>query len=413
MELKRIGFRNVISDFGKDINRYNISVAVVAVIFVISTVPIYYSAAAAAGLGTDFILPWITALFLINGLFGVIVSAYYRLPTVMANSIPGALLFAAVIPSVGLAPTLGATLIAGIISLLVGLSGAMGKIMRFTPMPIVSGMIVGVLLSFGLDMIAPMENAMLPTLLMIISYILFSKFFPKFPPVLGSFIVGIIYLAVIGIDFTTIEFSVKYPEFVFPEFTLAAFLAYGLPLAIILIGMDTPTGVGMLKSAGYKNVPTNGITKINGIGTMVSSFFCLHSTCIAAPMVAMSASPESGKKHERWVTAVLIGLMFVLISPFIGAFITLIEVIPSFLTAVLAGLALIKVLISIFGSAFSSGQHQFGTIFAFLIAASDIVILGVGSSFWALVFGIFVSLLLDTKDFKFKQSEHDQQKEAM
>jgi benzoate membrane transport protein len=400
---KGIGFRNVFSDFRKDFSTQNFSAGLVAGLFGLSAGVIMISAGTAAGLGTSLIMMWVTSLYLINGFFGMLVPAYYRQPLPMANSIPGALLFAAVIPTVGLGPTLGATLIAGILSLLVGLSGAMEKIMRFTPTPIVMGMIGGVLLKFGLNLVTPLESAFIPAVLMIGSFLLITKFIPKFPAVLGSLIIGIIYLLASGVNFGSIEFLVNYPSFVLPEFTLAAFLAYGLPLTIILIGMETPAGVGLVKSAGYKNIPANGITAVNGIGTIISSFFNLHSTCIAAPMTGICAAPEAGKKEGRWVAAVIVGVIFFVSAPFYAGLVKLFEITPPFFIAIIAGLALARVLISTIGSALGSNTHKMGGLFAFLIAASGIQMFSIGASFWALVIGIFISLMVESEDFKFDQ----------
>ncbi|WP_218017042.1 benzoate/H(+) symporter BenE family transporter [Halalkalibacter krulwichiae] len=403
---KGVGYKNVISDLRQDINSRNVASGLVAGIFGLSVGLVFISAGTVAGLGTGLIMMWITSFYLINGLFGILVPAYYRQPLAMANSIPGALLFTAAIPMVGLGPVLGATLIAGLISLLVGFSGAMGKVMRFTPTPIVMGMIAGVLLNFGLNMVRPLESALLPTILMIGTFLVLTKLAPKFPAVLGSLAVGIIYLLISGINFSGIEFVVDYPRFVMPEFTLEAFLAYGLPLAIILVGMETPVGVSMLKSAGYKRIPTNGITAVNGFATMISSFFHLHSTCIAGPMTAICSSPDSGKREGRWVAAVIVGVIFTVSAPFYGGIVNLFEVLPGFFIAIIAGLALVKVLISAMSESFGS-THRLGAIFAFLVASSGIQIFSIGAAFWALVVGIVVSLVVETKDFKFGQQEED------
>lgn len=40
-------------------------------------------------------------------------------------------------------------------------------------------------------------------------------------------------------------------------------------------------------------------------------------------------------------------------------------------------------------------------MFSFLIAASGLQILDIGASFWALVLGVFVSLIFETRDFEF------------
>ncbi len=185
------------------------------------------------------------------------------------------------------------------------------------------------------------------------------------------------------------------------EFTLEAFLAYGLPLTIILVGMETPVGVGIIKAVGYKKTPDNGVTFANGLGTIVGSFFNLHSTAIAAPMTAIVASPDSGKHEKRWVAAVIVGIIWIAAAPFYGTLVTLFQIMPRYFINIIAGLALLKVLISTIGGALGAENHKIGALFAFLIAASGIKLLGVGASFWALIIGIAISLFVETADFQF------------
>lgn len=405
---KGVGFKNSFKDFKRDINPQNISTGLVAGIFGLSAGVVMISAGSAAGMGSDLIILWVTSMFVLCGVFGILVPTYYRLPIPMASSLPGALLFAASVPSVGLGPTLGATLIAGVLTFLVGISGFLGKVIDFIPMPIVMGMIGGVLFSFGIDMVTPLENAFWPSVLMIGTFFIVNKFIPKFPAVLATLIIGIVYLLLSDINFSGIEFSVAYPEIVLPTFTLDGFFAYGLPLFIILIGMETPAGVGLMKSEGVKEVPTNGITAIDGFGTMIGSFIGTHSIAIAAPMTGITNSPEAGKLEARWVSAVIIGVIFLAAAPFYGFLVTLFEITPTFFLAIIAGLALMRVIITTIGGALGADKFKLGALFAFLIAASEITILGIGSSFWALVFGIVISLFAETKDFIQHKKEESQ-----
>ncbi|WP_275286707.1 benzoate/H(+) symporter BenE family transporter [Halomonas elongata] len=397
---KGVSLRHAPADFIRDLNVDNASAGVVAGIFGISASVIHVGAGTAAGLDPHFIMIWVISYLLINGLFGLLMPAYYRLPLPMANSIPGALLFASIIPVVGVEAALGASLIAGAIALVAGLAGVMGIVMKLIPMPIVMGMVGGILLKFGLNMVEPLENALLPAAIMILAFFLSARFLRRVPPLIVAMLAGIAYMSYAGIDFSGVEFSVNFPEFIAPEFTLEAFLAYGLPLALILIGMETPAGVGLVKGMGYKEVPANAITAVGGLGTMISAFFNLHSTCIAAPMTGICSSPESGKLDKRWVAAVIAGAIFMVAAPFYGFVINLIEAMPSYFVAIVAGLALLKVITSAMHMAFS-GKHEMGGLFSFLIAASGLQILDIGSSFWALVLGVLISLLFETKDFEF------------
>ena len=344
---------------------------------------------------------WVISYLMINGFFGLFMPAYYRLPLPMANSIPGALMFAAVIPVIGLEAALGASLIAGAITLVAGVTGVMGIVMRLIPMPIVMGMVGGMLLSFGLNMVKPLESAIVPASIMILAFFLSARLLRKVPPLVVAMLAGIVYLMATGVDLSGIEATIRFPEFIVPEFTLGAFLTYGLPLAIILVGMETPAGVGLVKGMGYKEVPANAITAVGGVGTMVSAFFNLHSTCIAAPMTGVCASPEAGVHDKRWVAAVIAGAIFVVAAPFYGYVVSLLEATPRYFIAIIAGLALMRVITSSMAIAFSGKKHEIGALFAFLIAASGIQILGIGATFWALVLGVVVSAIFETKDFEF------------
>ena len=156
-----------------------------------------------------------------------------------------------------------------------------------------------------------------------------------------------------------------------------------------------------MKGMGYKDAPANAITAVGGVGTMVSSFFNLHSTCIAAPMTGVCASPEAGAHDKRWVAAVIAGAIFVVAAPFYGYVVSLLEAAPRYFIAIIAGLALMRVISSSMVIAFSGRRHEVGALFAFLIAASGIQILGIGATFWALVLGVIISIIFETKDFEF------------
>ncbi|OJA06091.1 benzoate/H(+) symporter BenE family transporter [Halomonas sp. QHL1] len=398
---KGISLRYAPRDFLRDLNADNASTGLVAGILGLSVGVVHISAGTSAGLDSSFIMIWVISYLMINGLFGLFMPAYYRLPLPMANSIPGALMFAAVIPVVGLEAALGASLIAGVITLIAGVTGVMGIVMRLIPMPIVMGMVGGMLLSFGLNMVEPLESAIVPTSIMILAFFISARLFRKIPPLIVAMLAGILYLAATGVDLSGIEATIRFPEFIVPQFTLGAFLTYGLPLAIILVGMETPAGVGLVKGMGYKEVPANAITAVGGVGTMVSAFFNLHSTCIAAPMTGVCASPEAGAHDKRWVAAVIAGAIFVVAAPFYGYVVSLLEATPRYFIAIIAGLALMRVITSSMAIAFAGKKHEIGALFAFLIAASGIQILGIGSTFWALVLGVIVSAIFETKDFEF------------
>ena len=94
-------------------------------------------------------------------------------------------------------------------------------------------------------------------------------------------------------------------------------------------------------------------------------------------------------------------------APFYGFVFSLIEAMPSYFIAIIAGLALLRVISSAMHITFS-GKHEVGAMFSFLIAVSGIQILGIGSSFWALVLGAGISMIVEFNDFGFTRPVVDE-----
>lgn len=88
---------------------------------------------------------------------------------------------------------------------------------------------------------------------------------------------------------------------------------------------------------------------------------------------------------------------FMLVGSFTIAFVSFI---PSELVNVLAGLAMLNVLIQAFNEGFGTLKYKTGAFFALCVGASGLSFLGIGSAFWALVAGVVVSAICDRKDFK-------------
>ncbi len=72
---------------------------------------------------------------------------------------------------------------------------------------------------------------------------------------------------------------------------------------------------------------------------------------------------------------------------------------PKEFMQVIAGLAMFEVFISVFEGSFS---HKFrrGAMVAFFVAATNISLFKIGAPFWAIVFGVLVSLITEKEDFR-------------
>lgn len=75
-----------------------------------------------------------------------------------AYSIPGAVMLASALPLFSFNEAVGAYLIAGIFVLFLGVSGMIGKAMRWIPLPIVMAMIAGAMIRFGTGIVTSTQQ---------------------------------------------------------------------------------------------------------------------------------------------------------------------------------------------------------------------------------------------------------------
>ena len=189
------------------------------------------------------------------------------------------------------------------------------------------------------------------------------------------------------------------PRVIAPKFNAQLILSCSIPLAALVMGAENAQAMGVLKTEGY-DVPANAMTVWSGVGGIVSGMFGAHNANIAGPMTAICASPEAGPKEGRYVASVVNGITFALFGV-VGVYaITFVGGFPSGLANCLAGLAMMNVLIGALKSAFSTGKFKYGAFAAFCVGLSGVTILKVGCAFWALVIGVVVSLICESKDFK-------------
>ena len=100
---------------------------------------------------------------------------------------------------------------------------------------------------------------------------------------------------------------------------------------------------------------------------------------------------------RRWMASALAGFFYIL-TGFTGALIAmLLSALPQVLIATLAGLALLGTLSGSLHRALAEPQHRDSAVIAFLITASGVSMLGIGSAFWGLVGGMLTYLVLSPR----------------
>lgn len=398
---KAPGFKSGLADFGKYTNAKTVTAGLVAAIFgCTGPALITITAGTSAGYSTEQIASWLFAIYLFGGLISIVMAFAYKQPIAGAWSIPGATMLGTALVGFTFNEAGAAFIIAGILVLLLGISGLIGKVMRWIPLPIVMGMITGAMLRFGTGVISSTKDAPIIGFAAIIGFFIVPRLIKKFPPVLAALILGII--AVLATNgFNAEEGGVRYipPQFVVPHFNAATILSVSLPLAVLVIGAENAQATGVLFAQGYKP-PINAMTIISGIGGIVTGFFGGHNANIAGPMTAICSSEEAGDNKEgRYAASIWNGIFFGGFGLIASFAITFIKAIPSSMINVIAGLAMINVLLNALQEAFGPKRFKVGAFFALVIAMSGITIFKIGAAFWALVGGVIISFICERKDF--------------
>ena len=395
------GFRSGARDLLKYTNGATLSSAIISTIFG-CTGPclVTIAAAQAAGFTNEETVSWIFGIYVFGGLLGMILALYYKLPISGAYSIPGATLMGTALAGYSFQEAAGAFVLAGIIVLLLGVTGLIGKVMRWLPLPIVMGMIGGCMLKFGTQIITGVNGLPVVCGLAVLAFLLVPRVIKGFPGVLAALIVGVI-AAIATNSFAGEAGELAYipPHLVIPKFNPNLVLSCSLPLAALVVGAENAQAMGVLEAQGY-NVPANGMTVASGIGGIISGLVGAHNANIAGPMTAICSSQEAGPKEGRYAASFWNGLTFAAFGV-VGSFaIAFVSFIPTELVNVLAGLAMLNVLIQAFSEGFGTLKYKTGAFFALCVGASGLSFFGIGSAFWALVVGVVVSAICDSKDFK-------------
>jgi benzoate membrane transport protein len=352
-----------------------------------SSAAIIWQAAATAGASSHQIAGWMTALGLGMGVSTLALSCWYRAPVLTAWSTPGAALLATSLQGVTLSETIGVFIFANALILLCGLTGLFARLMKIIPHTLAAAMLAGVLLRFGLQAFSNLQDHFLLCGSMLLAWLIAKAIMPRYAIVATLVVGGLV--AWLGGDIVTdkLMFSVVMPEFIAPTFTFATLMSIGLPFFLVTMASQNAPGFATMKASGYP-VAVSPLMIFTGGLALLFSPFGVYSICIAAITAAICQSPDAHPEaNKRWLAAAAAGVIYLLAGVFGGSITALMAALPLSWIQTLAGLALLG---TMGGSLFQALQHETerdAALVTFLVTASGVTLLGIGSAFWGLIAG--------------------------
>lgn len=352
-----------------------------------SSAAIIWQAAIAAGATTGQIAGWMTALGIAMGVSTLALSVWYRAPILTAWSTPGAALLVTGLQGVTIQDAIGVFIVANALIVLCGVTGLFARLMQIIPHSLASAMLAGILLRFGLQAFNSLNNELLLCGSMLLAWLVLKVVAPRYS-VIAAMLVGIA-LALLKGDIVTnsINLSPVMPEFIAPHFSLAHSISIALPFFLVTMASQNAPGIATMKASGY-SLPVSPLIISTGLLALLFSPFGVYSICIAAITAAICQSPDAHPDAQRrWLAAAAAGMFYLLAGVFGGSVTGLMSALPASWIQMLAGLALLG---TISGSLYQALLHEAerdAAIVTFLVTASGLTLLGIGSAFWGLIAG--------------------------
>ncbi|MDE2427148.1 MAG: benzoate/H(+) symporter BenE family transporter [Burkholderiales bacterium] len=367
-----------------------------------------FQAAQSASLSAAQTSSWVWAVSIGSGCCGVWMSWRYKIPVICAWNTPGAALLVTGLATVPYHQAIGAYIVAAAVIWLIGVTGIFERVMRVIPKSLCAAMLAGILFRFAVGVFAnansPVHGAAWLVTAMFVGYLLFKRRSARYAIVL-TLLLGVALWKMLGwgeavsanesVIASGVHFGLTMPVWTTPAFSLSAIISLGLPLAVLcLTGQQVP-GVAVLRAANFVNAPTGRLVAGTGLASLLFAPFGAHGVNLAAITAAICTGPEAHHQAEkRWVAGVACGVFYVLIGSFAGSLTALFLHLPAALISTVAGLALLGAIQNGLVGAFAETTEREAALITFIVTASNLTLLGLGSACWGIALGIVSYFLL-------------------
>lgn len=197
---------------------------------------------------------------------GALLSLRYRVPVVIAWSIPGSALLVTALPQLGLEQAIGAYLVANLVLLVIGISGAFDRIIARLPGSIAAGMQAGILFSFGAEVFRALPAQPMLVLAMFATYVLMRARQPARYAVAMVLLVGALVTLLSGqFRSDALVLELASPRLIAPQFSVAALFSLALPMVLVALTGQFMPGMAVLRNAGY-SVPASPLISASAVG---------------------------------------------------------------------------------------------------------------------------------------------------
>lgn len=359
-----------------------------------SSFPVVVQGLASVGASEQEAASGLMALSILMGLSAVILSWRSRDPVSIAWSTPGAaLLISTGVVDGGFPAAVGAFLLTGLLIVIAAAVRPFRDLVSAIPSSLANAMLAGILLKLCLAPVEAMGTVPQYALPVVIVWAVMLRFARLYAVPVAVAVTALIIVASTDLPVGSTAVFLPDPVLIFPDFTWSAMVSIAIPLFIVTTASQNVPGIAVLQAYGYRPRIRETFL-VTGFGTMIGAPFGGQAINYAAITAAICAGPDADPDpRRRWVAAFTSGVFYIVFG-FAATFATvLIAASPPLLIQAVAGLALMGALANSLLGAMQAADDRDAAIVTFVVAASGLSFLGVGSAFWGLIAGGAMLLL--------------------
>jgi benzoate membrane transport protein len=367
----------------------------VALVGYASSVAVLIQGLIAVGATVSQVASALVMIGILKGVVAIALSWSLRMPISIAWSTPGMALLATIGAVAGGFPAAVAAFIAvGALIMLTGLWSPLGRLVAAIPKPIANAMLAGILLKLCLAPFVALGQAPWLAGAVLVTWLVFMRIARGYA-VPAAVMVA---LAAMAFDrpFAGVAFAdlVPHLEFVMPVFTWEAMVNIALPLFIVTMAGQNLPGLAVLSAYDY-HPRVAPLLLSTGAASVAGAPFGMPTINLAAITAALCAGPDAhADPARRYIAGIFGGVGYALLAALAGIAALLVARSPPILIEAVAGLALIGAFGSAMLNAVQDERGRIGGLVTFLVTASGLSLLGIGSAFWGLVIGLVVHHVL-------------------
>lgn len=382
--------------FFKDLNYKNFSAGLVAGIFIITgPTALILEASKNGNFSPSQTILWIFAVYVFGGLFGIFLPLYSRVPIVGGHTLTGVAFLATVTSQFTFHELIGSYLISGLLMVFIGALGFFSKLMKLVPKEIISAMLAGMITKYMVNFIVSINELLIVGFIPLIAFFIFSRWKLKVPPVIAAILFGVFGLILFhplhNVQWTN---AMMMPAIQLPEFNPLSILSVSVPLALLILSNDAAVAVGALEQNNYRT-PIKQIICFSGLFSIITNFFGGQSANIAGMGTVICSDDAAGPKEKRYMGAVVTGTLLLVFGLFSWKLVPLIQALPKDFISVIVGFSLLGVFGTSLHQAFSRQDMKMSTLFAFIIALSNITVASISAPVWSLLIGTIIARYIE------------------